>query len=91
MTLPVSIASRRLQATACQLGAKGGRTAKVHAAIYALDLSIKVLIAPGQSGDFSQARGLIGGLTGDGHVTADVAYGADYLRRFIAEDLGAIV
>ena len=36
-----------------------------------------------------QARGLIEGLTGVGHVMADAAYDADHLRRFIADELGA--
>ena len=38
-----------------------------------------------------QARGLIAGLTDAQHVIMDVAYDADYLRAFIAHDLGATV
>ncbi len=55
----------------------------------ALGLPIRFTITPGQWGDCPQARGLIGGLTGVGHVMADAAYDADYLRQFIVDDLGA--
>ncbi len=48
------------------------------------------MITPGQWGDSPQARGLIEGLTDTQHVIMDAAYDADYLRAFIADDLGAI-
>ncbi|MEM7524638.1 MAG: hypothetical protein AAF360_12945 [Pseudomonadota bacterium] len=44
---------------------------------------------PGQLGDRPQSRSLIDGLDGVGHIIADAAYGAHYLRQFIVEDLGA--
>ena len=45
--------------------------------------------ATGQWGDSPQARGLIEGLPGVGHVIMDAAYDADQLREFIANDLRA--
>ncbi len=68
---------------------KGGLTTKIHAAVGALGLPIRFTITPGQWGDCPQARGLIEGLTGVGHVMADAAYDADYLREFIVDELGA--
>ena len=56
----------------------------------ALGLPIRFTITPGQWGDCPQARGLIEGLAGVGHVMADAAYDADHFRTFIATDLGAI-
>ena len=47
------------------------------------------MLTPGQWGDSPQAQGLIEGLAGVGHVIADAAYDADYLRSFIAEDMNA--
>jgi transposase len=47
------------------------------------------VITPGQWGDCPQARGLIEGLHGVGHVIMDAAYDADPLRAFIANDLCA--
>ena len=47
------------------------------------------MITPGQWGDSPQARGLIEGLEGVGHVIADAAYDAGHLRDFIAANLGA--
>ena len=44
----------------------------------------------GQWGDSPQARGLIEGFSGVGHVIMDLAYDADHLRIFIADDLGAM-
>ena len=55
----------------------------------ALGLPIRFVITPGQWGDSPQARGLIEGLNGVGHVIADAAYDADHLRAFIRCDLGA--
>ena len=55
----------------------------------ALGLPVRIEITPGHRGDSPQARGLIDGLEGVGHVIADAAYDADHLRDFIAEDLGA--
>lgn len=68
---------------------KGSLTTKIHASVDALGLPIRIVITPGQWGDCPQARGLIEGLTGVGHVMADAAYDADHLRKFIADDLGA--
>lgn len=55
----------------------------------ALGLPVRLTITPGQSGDCPQARGLLEGLSGVGHVIMDAAYDADHLRSFIADDLGA--
>jgi len=55
----------------------------------ALGLPIRFHVTPGQWGDCPQAIRLIEGLAGVGHVIADAAYDADYLRRFIADKLGA--
>jgi transposase len=52
-------------------------------------LPVRFAITPGQWGDCPQARALIEGLMGVGHVMADAAYDADDLRKFIADDLGA--
>jgi len=68
---------------------RGGLTTKVHAAVDALGLPLRFEITPGHWGDCPQARGLLEGLEGVGHVIADAAYDADHLRAFIAEDLGA--
>ena len=51
--------------------------------------TIRFLITPGNWGDCPQARALIEGLEGVGHVIADAGYDADHLRTFIADDLGA--
>ncbi len=67
---------------------KGGLSTKIHASVDALGLPIRIVITPGQWGDCPQARGLIEGLTGVGHVMADAAYDADHLRQFIVDDLG---
>lgn len=69
------------------------RTTKIHGAVDgavdALGLPIRFTITPGQWGDCPQAQGLIEGLCGVQHVIMDGAYDADYLRDFIANDLGA--
>ena len=54
-----------------------------------MGLPIRFLITPGHWGDCPQARALIEGLEGVGHVIADAGYDADHLRTFIADDLGA--
>ncbi|SIS70180.1 transposase, IS4 family [Paracoccus saliphilus] len=56
----------------------------------ALGLPVRFTITPGQWGDCPQAQGLIDGLSDVGHVIMDAAYDADYLRDFIANDLGAV-
>ena len=52
-------------------------------------MPLRFEITPGQWGDSPQARGLMEGLQGVGHVIADAGYDADHLRRFIEDDLGA--
>ena len=52
-------------------------------------MPIRFEITPGQWGDSPQARGLIEGLKGIGHVIADAAYDADHLRQFISAELNA--
>lgn len=68
---------------------KGGLTTKIHAAVDALGLPIRIVITPGQWGDCPQALGLIEGLSDAQHVIMDAAYDADHLRSFIADDLDA--
>jgi len=65
-------------------------TTKIHAAVDALGLPIRFVITPGHWGDCPQARGLLEGLEGVGHVIADAGYDADHLRFFIAGELGAV-
>jgi transposase len=90
---PRDIGERRRQrrkrgAEAHAIGrSRGGLTSKVHAAVDALGLPIRFTITPGQWGDCPQARGLLEGLTGIGHVIADAAYDADHFRDFIADSL----
>jgi len=52
-------------------------------------MPLRFIITPGQWGDCPQAIGLIEGLKGVGHVMADAAYDADYLRQFIGDNLHA--
>ena len=67
---------------------RGGLTTKLHAAVDAIGLPIRIHPTPGQRGDRPQAETLLAGLKGVGHVIADAAYDADPLRTFIADDLG---
>ncbi|MFB9048093.1 IS5 family transposase [Sphingobium indicum] len=69
---------------------RGGLTTKLHAAVDAIGLPLRICPTPGQYGDCPQAQTLLSGLEGVGHVIADAAYDADPLRAFIADDLGAI-
>lgn len=55
-----------------------------------MGLPIRFMITPGHWGDCPQARGLIEGLKGVGHVIMDAGYDADHLRSFIAKELGAV-
>ena len=83
--------SRKGGAEAAAIGrSKGGLTTKIHAAVDALGLPIRFTITPGQWGDSPQARGLIEGLSGDGHVITDTARDADHLRSFTADEPGAM-
>ncbi len=50
---------------------------------------MRFVITPGHWGDCPQAKALVKGLVGVGHVIADTAYDADHFRRFVDEDLGA--
>jgi len=68
---------------------RGGLTTKLHAAVDAMSLPIRIHPTPGQYGDRPQAEALLAGLKGVGHIIADAAYDADPLRAFIASDLGA--
>ena len=61
---------------------RGGLTTKLHAAVDAIGLPIRIHPTPGQHGDAPQAEALLSGLRGIGHV-------AGPLRTFIAQDLGA--
>ncbi|WP_416925308.1 transposase [Tropicimonas sp.] len=64
-------------------------TTTFHAAVDALGLPVRFTITPGQWGDYPQARGLIEGLEGIGHLIMDAGHDADHLRLFIAQDPGA--
>jgi len=64
-------------------------TTKLYAAVEAIGLPLRIHPTPGQHGDCPQAKALLSGLQGVGHVIADAAYDADPLRAFIADDLGA--
>lgn len=64
-------------------------TTKLHAAVDALGLPVRIHPTPGQHGDAPQARNLLAGLQNVGHVIADAAYDADPLRAFITDELGA--
>lgn len=68
---------------------RGGLTTKLHAAVDAIGLPIRIHPTPGQRGDRSAAETLIAGLKGVGHVIADAAYDVDPLRTFITDDVGA--
>ena len=68
---------------------RGGLTTKLHAVVDAIGLPIRIHPTPGQHGDSPQAKALLTGLLGVGHVIADAAYDADPLRAFIADDLKA--
>ncbi|AQT05594.1 transposase [Acetobacter persici] len=65
-------------------------TTKLHAAVDAIGLPLRIRPAPRQYGDRPQTETLLYGLQGVGHVIADAAYDADSLRAFIADELGAI-
>ena len=81
---------RKRGAEAAAIGrSRGGLTTKLHAAVDAVGLPIRIHPTPGQHGDCPQAEALLAGLRGVGHVIADAAYDADPLRAFIADDLGA--
>ena len=68
---------------------RGGLTSKIHAVVDALGNPIRFIITPGHWGDSPQARRLVEGLDGVGHVIADTAYDANHFRRFIDQELGA--
>ena len=59
------------------------------AAIDAIGLLLRIYPIPGQYGDHPQARTLLRGLKGVGHVIADAAYDTGPLRASIANELGA--
>ncbi|MEG4641445.1 hypothetical protein VB636_00960, partial [Paracoccus sp. APAP_BH8] len=68
---------------------RGGLTTQPHAAADAFGRPIRVTITPGHWADSPQAKGLICGLTGIGHVIADIGCDTDALCRFIAEEMRA--
>ena len=68
---------------------RGGLTTKIHAAVDALGLPVRLIPTAGQRGDCPQAAALIEGLGGVGHVIADAAYDAGHLRALIVDGLGA--
>ncbi|RMD93821.1 MAG: transposase [Alphaproteobacteria bacterium] len=82
------VSKRGLEARAISRS-RGGLTTRIHAAVDALGLPVRVEITPGHRGDSPQARGLSEGLEGVGHVLAVAAYDADHLRAFITEELAA--
>ena len=71
---------------------RGGLTTRIHAAVDALGLPVRFLITPGHWGDCPQARGLIEGLEGVGHVIADqyaMARRSGFDEVEISDDLAA--
>jgi transposase len=68
---------------------KGGLTTKIHVAVDAPGLPLRVTITPGQASDSPQAQGLIEGLSDSTRVIMDAAYDTDHLLDCIANDLGA--
>lgn len=81
---------RKRGAEAAAIGrSRGGLTTKLHAAVDAIGLPIRIHPTPGQYGDCPQAEMLLTGLRGVGHVIADAACDADPLRAFVADNLGA--
>lgn len=68
---------------------RGGLTTKIHAAVDALGLPVRLIPTAGQRGDSPQAAALIDGLDGVGHVIADAACESDTLRGKIRDDLRA--
>src|SRR3546814_11386748 len=81
---------RKRGAEAAAIGrSRGGLTTKLHAAVDAIGLPIRIHPTPGQYGDRPQAEALLAGLKGVGHVIADAAYEADPLRALLADTLGS--
>ena len=68
---------------------RGGLTTRVHAAVYALGRSVRLIAAAGQRGERPQAAARLGGLEDVGHVITDVAQGTGPLREKIGQDRGA--
>lgn len=85
--MPMRRAQKGAQAAAIGRS-RGGLTTKLHAAVDAIGLPIRIHPTPGHYGDCPQAEALLSGWQGVGHV-ADAAYDADPLRAFIADDVGA--
>lgn len=67
---------------------RGGLGTKIHAAVDALGLPVRLLLAPGHRGDVIYAKDLLEGLR-PGHVIADRAYDAEHFHDTILE-AGAI-
>ena len=68
---------------------RGGLTTKIHAAVDALGLPVRLVPTAGQRGDCPQAAALIDALKRVGHVIADAAYDAGALRQKIEGELRA--
>lgn len=64
---------------------RGGLTTKIHAAVDALGLPVRLIPTAGQRGDSPRAAALIDGLDGVGHVIADAAYDSGALRGKIKD------
>jgi transposase len=62
---------------------------KIHAAVDALGLPVRLIPTAGQRGDCPQAAALIDGFEGVGHVIADAAYDSAALRDKIEGELRA--
>jgi len=56
----------------------------------AIGLPVRIHPTPGHHGDCPQAKALLSGLKGVGHLIADAAYDGDQLRAFIVDDFNAI-
>jgi transposase len=71
---------------------RGGLSTKIHTIVEGLGNMAKCILTGGQVGDSTQAEPLLSGMPTDGtvkSVTADKAFDADAIIRFIEEDLKA--
>jgi transposase len=62
---------------------RGGLTTRIHAAVDALDNPLRLILLPGQAGDYTQAEALIQDLPAQ-HVLADKGYDSKTCRDAIA-------
>lgn len=68
---------------------RGGLTTKIHAAVDALGIPVRLIPTAGQRGDSSQTAALIDGLRGVGDVIAGAVYDSGGVRGKIKDELRA--